>query len=229
MKTLCVAIVVLSLTSVCQSTALTCEQLKKPLDQSPDVSGRWYMIALSSDICLIPTLLNSLLWPSVVVDVTAQDQTTPNIYNANFTFNMHDFCDSEVETFVLKSSSLFDVDSNNAPTGEPDTLLHTGCPDCLVIKGNDDINLLMYLSRRKTVTDAELKEFETQSECMGWSKPEVLNTVHEYKDCKSFDDDNEHDVSTLLAKMGQRMKSSFMSPLRCIGQYIFNIPSIGWT
>ncbi|XP_029007508.1 uncharacterized protein LOC114856059 [Betta splendens] len=225
MKTLCVAVVVLSLTSVCQSAPLTCEQLNKPLDKSPDLSGRWYMIALSSDVCLIPSLLNALFWPSLVIDFKEQD--TPNLYNANVTFNMHDFCDSKVETFFLKSSSLFDVDSNNSPTGEPDTLLHTGCPDCLVIKGNDGINLLMYFSRRKTVTDAELKEFETQSECMGWFKPEVLNTVHEYQECKSLDDDNE-DFSTLTAKMGQRMKSSYTGPLQCIAQDIFYYPRVAF-
>ena len=32
--------------------------------------------------------------------------------------------------------------------------------------------------RRKTVTAAELKEFETQVECAGWSKPQVLSTDH---------------------------------------------------
>ncbi len=32
--------------------------------------------------------------------------------------------------------------------------------------------------RRKTVTAAEMKEFEAQTECFGASKPQVLHTDH---------------------------------------------------
>ena len=38
MKTLCVAVVVLSLSSVCQPAPLACEKLMKQADKAPDVS-----------------------------------------------------------------------------------------------------------------------------------------------------------------------------------------------
>lgn len=36
---------------------------------------------------------------------------------------------------------------SDAPTGKPDVLLQSGCPDCMIIKGEDVIDLAMLLSK----------------------------------------------------------------------------------
>ncbi|XP_029007507.1 uncharacterized protein LOC114856058 [Betta splendens] len=229
MKTLCVAVVVLSLTSVCQSATLACEKLLKPLDQSPDLSGRWFIIAMSSDYCLITAYLNSLIGPTFLVDVTAQD--TPKVYSANFTMNAYGSCVSEVDPFFLEGSNLFKVDSNNAPTGEPDKLLlHTSCPDCIVGQTKTRISLFVLFSRRKTVTDAELKEFATQSDCLGFSKPEVLSTDHVYENCKSVKDKSDDNLPEQSAKVVEKLGGLFTAPLQCFAQSVFYYPraTLGW-
>ncbi|KAK2861819.1 hypothetical protein Q5P01_001352 [Channa striata] len=219
MKTLCVAVVVLSLSSVCRPAPLACDKLLKPVDKSPDLSGRWFVIAMSSDVCLIPALLNSLLWPSFAVDFTAQ--STPNIYESNVTFKILDYCGAEPETIFFERNILFDVDSNNAPIDTAEVLLHTGCPDCLILKGNDSIDSLLLLSRRQKVTEAELKEFRMQADCLEWSEPEVLNSDHDYKNCKSFDDVEATDEE-IWNKMYERLKETYNVPLQCLTKDIYD-------
>ncbi|KAI3369864.1 hypothetical protein L3Q82_024671 [Scortum barcoo] len=176
MKTLCVAVVVLSLSSVCQPAPLDCEKLLKPLDSNTDLSGTWYFIAFSSGNCLVPLLLNFIFLPSVKVDITPRDK--PNIYNATFNIKVSGYCENETSPFIYVNSSAFDIDPNNVPTGGPSELLQSGCSDCLVVKDTDVINIFGFFSKRQTVTAAELREFETQAECLGWSKPQVFDTDH---------------------------------------------------
>ncbi|KAF3690140.1 hypothetical protein EXN66_Car005812 [Channa argus] len=47
------------------------------------------------------------------------------------------------------------------------------------------------IEERKTVTAAELKDFEKQAKCFGWYKPQFFNTDHGYENCKSLDDVSE--------------------------------------
>ena len=35
------------------------------------------------------------------------------------------------------------------PTGKPDVLLYSGCPDCFVVKGYDGIDSMMLASKEK--------------------------------------------------------------------------------
>ncbi|XP_038551733.1 uncharacterized protein LOC119885659 isoform X2 [Micropterus salmoides] len=223
MKNLCVAVVVLSLTSVCQPASLACEKLLKPVDKGPDFSGSWYLIAISSDSCLATTLLNSFFWPSVAVDITSKD--IPNIYNGNFKIKMYGVCANESENYLYENNTVFDVDSNNAPTGSPDVMLQSGCPDCIVAKTDDIINTFVLFSRRKIVTAAELKEFETQTECLGWAKPQVLNTDHDYENCTSLDDDDV-DTSGLSHMIYQRLKNTYTEPLKCLAGNFLYYPSL---
>ncbi|GLD63038.1 uncharacterized protein AKAME5_001469200 [Lates japonicus] len=144
MKTLCVAVVVLSLTSVSQSASLACERLLKPVDKGPDLSGRWYVKAMSSDICVAPVVYT--LWPSIAVDITSKD--IPNIYQFDFKMNMYGYCHNHSSTlFFDGTNTIFDVESNNAPTNVQNVLLQSGCPDCLVMKGWTTINTLMLYSK----------------------------------------------------------------------------------
>ncbi|XP_026205312.1 uncharacterized protein LOC113155049 [Anabas testudineus] len=222
MKTLVVAVVVLSLTSVCQPAPLACDKLLKQADKSPDLSGRWYLIAMSSDICLIPAILNTLFWPSVAMDITAQE--TPNVYNGSYNINMYGYCTSEAELFLFANNTIFDVDENNSPNGESEVLLQTGCADCIVVKGEEAINTLLLFSRRKTATAAELKEFEAQTECLGWSKPQILNTDHEYENCKTLDDSTDVDSSELCNLMYQRVKNTYSVPFKCFTESLIHDP-----
>ncbi|XP_038551734.1 uncharacterized protein LOC119885660 [Micropterus salmoides] len=227
MKTLCVAVVVLSLTSVCQPASLACEKLLKPVDKGPDLSGGWYLIAISSDVCLVTTLLNSVFWPSFAVDVTSKD--TPNIYDVNFKVKMYGYCTNETEQYFYEKNNIFSVSSNNTPSGEPDVLLQSGCPDCIVVKDTDIIDTLMLYSRRKTVTAAELKEFETQTECLGWPTPQVLNTDHEYENCPALDDDDDDtDTSRLSLMMYQRLKNVYTEPLKCLAYDFLYYPRLAY-
>ncbi|XP_040890803.1 uncharacterized protein LOC121179816 [Toxotes jaculatrix] len=218
MKTLCFAVVLLSLTSVCQPASLACDSLLKKEDKSPDLSGRWYLVAMSSDMCVIP-LISAFIWPSVAVDVTSKD--TPNVYEGKYSVKMYGLCTTEPEPFFYGNNSIFDVDSNNAPTGEPDVMLHSSCPDCYVIKGDDVVETLMLFSRRQTVTAAELKEFETQADCLGWYKPQLLSTDHDFENCSSLDDDSDLDTSGLSQKFLKRLKNTYSVPLNCLAGRFF--------
>ncbi|XP_023149784.1 uncharacterized protein LOC111584768 [Amphiprion ocellaris] len=215
MKTLCVAVVVLSLISVCPAASLACQKLLEPVDTDPDISGTWHFIAVSTKYCWVSTIINVLFWPSIAVDVTAKD--TPNIYDANVKFKVYGKCVNESTSLHYANHNLFKANSNNAPTGEADVLLQTGCPDCVVVKVVDVITILALFSRRKIVDAAELKEFETQAQCLGWSKPLVLNTDHDYENCISLDD-AKIDMkvgTTFFTKMYDRVESMYHKLNEC--------------
>ncbi|XP_042360993.1 uncharacterized protein LOC121956694 [Plectropomus leopardus] len=232
MKTLCVVVIVLSLGSVCQAASLACEKLLKPLDKAQDFSGSWYVIAFSTEKCLVGTLMNAILWPSVAVDITPK--TTPNVYSAKVKAKVYGYCETDSEDFFYKptDNKILEVDINDAPFGEPDGLLQSSCPDCIVIKsyGDDFINTFMLLSRRENVSDAEQKEFEAQVECSGWSKPQVLNTDHDYKNCPGTDSlENDSDAAKVFALMRQRLQTNYQEPLTCLVETFRQLPSAAYT
>ncbi|KAF1391968.1 hypothetical protein PFLUV_G00047580 [Perca fluviatilis] len=216
MKTLCVAVVVLSLTSVCQPAPLVCEKLLKPVDKASDISGSWYFIAMTSNTCLVTTLLNYVSWPSVSLKITSKN--TPNVYESNYILKMYGYCDTASEEFLLENNKIF-YDINNTRVAEPDVLLQSGCSDCLVVKGEENIDSLLLFSRRQNVSAAELKEFEKQAECLGWAKPEVLNTDHDMENCLSLDTDD-NDDSELLSLIFQRLGKEYAVPLKCLSESI---------
>ncbi|XP_067444673.1 uncharacterized protein [Thunnus thynnus] len=214
MKTLCVAIVVLSLTSVCQPASLACEKLLNPEDKSPDLSGRWHVIASSADKCWFPLLVNALFWPSIAMDITAKD--TPNIYDANIKFDSHGYCTNKSTPLRYENNTIvLDVDSDNLVTGKSFFLVQTGCPDCLVLKGDHDLKTLTLFSRRKNVTADELKEFEAQAECLGWMKPQMLKSDHDYETCKSFKDITDSDDQAVMSMMDDRVKTMQDDLVKC--------------
>ncbi|XP_074497294.1 uncharacterized protein LOC141771177 isoform X2 [Sebastes fasciatus] len=185
MKTLCVAAVVLSLTSVCQPASLACEKLLKPVDKGPDVSGSWYIIAVATESCWATTLLNSVFWPSIEVIITSM--STPNLYSSKFKFKMYGYCENETEEFLYENNNLYEVDSN---------------------------------SRRENVTAAELKEFESQAECLGWSKPQVLNSDHDDENCPPLDDVDMENMR-IYSMIFQRMKNTYSVQLNCLSETFF--------
>ncbi|KAM6947106.1 uncharacterized protein PEZ65_000789 [Lycodopsis pacificus] len=227
MKTLCVAaVVVLSLSSVCQAASLACEKLLKPVDKAPDFHGSWYFIAISSQSCWVSTIITSLFWSSIEVNITSKD--TPNSYTAEFKYKIHGYCDTDSEDYLYENNTLFDVNINNTPKGEPDVLLQSGCPDCFVVK--DDEGILFLFSRRQNVTDAELKEFESQADCLGWSKPQVFDSDHDYKNCLSVEDEDV-DTSRLSSSIFERIKNTYTVQLKCLTETFYSFPdaAVQWT
>ncbi|TDH13601.1 hypothetical protein EPR50_G00036470 [Perca flavescens] len=211
---------VLNTDHVCQPAPLVCEKLLKPVDKAPDFSGSWYLIAMTSDTCLVTTLLNYVFWPSISMKITSKN--TPNIIESNYSFKMYGYCDTASEDFFLENNMIFDVGINNTRVGEPDVLLQSGCSDCLVVKGEDknkDVDFLLLFSRRQNVSAAELKEFEKQAECLGWAKPEVLNTDHDMENCLSLDTDD-NDDSELISLIFQRLRKEYAVPLKCLSESI---------
>ncbi|XP_068568576.1 uncharacterized protein [Cebidichthys violaceus] len=227
MKTLCVAaVVVLSLTSVCQAASLACEKLLKPVDNDPDLRGSWYLIAISSQSCWVSTVVSSVLWPSIEVNVTSKD--TRNIYTAEYKYKFYGYCETDSEDYLYENNTLFDVNVNSTPLGQPDELLQSGCPDCFVVK--DDYSILFLFSRRQNVTDAELKEFESQADCLGWSKPQVFNSDHDHTNCLSVEDGDE-DMSRLSSLIFERMKNTYTVQLKCFTETFYSLPDTAfkWT
>ncbi|XP_062272521.1 uncharacterized protein LOC133978177 [Scomber scombrus] len=220
MKTLCVVIVVLSFTSVCQPASLACQKLLKPAETIPVLAGRWHGIAFSSELCVLPKLLGTVFWPSIALDVTAKD--TANVYDVNLKINTHGFCANQSETYFARNNHIFDVDSNNLPVGDPHVMLQTGCPDCIVLKRNDILTIELY-SRRSTVTADQMREFETQTECLGWKKPEVLKSDHDYDTCKIIEDDTDTNNAELKAIVNERMEKAKEEIVKCVGEFIILI------
>ncbi|KAL3058276.1 hypothetical protein OYC64_010450 [Pagothenia borchgrevinki] len=212
MKTLCVAALVLSLSSVCQPASLACEKLLQPVDKAPDLSGRWYVIAISSS-CILQ-LVASVLLPSIHVEVTSKE--TPNVFDYLIKMKMQGVCANETEHIFQENNKLFAVDSNNAADGDPDLLLQTGCSDCIVSKGDSVVNLLVLFSRRPNITAAELKEFETQAKCLSLTKPQVLDSDHDFTNCLS-EEDEEAGVS-FLRSIQQRLNDNYAITLKCIAE-----------
>ncbi|XP_031157705.1 uncharacterized protein LOC116051433 [Sander lucioperca] len=218
MKTLCVAVVVLGLTSVCQPAPLVCEKLQKRVEKSPDLSGRWHCIAFSTEFCVATTIMNAIYWPSVAVDFISKD--TPNIYTVNTKFKMYGYCRNESTSdrqSGYKNNTVFDVDSNDAPTSKPMVLLQSGCPDCIVLKEDvNAVNAVMLFSRRQNVSAAELKEFAIQAECLGLTNPQVLNTDHDYQNCLREDDISNAYMNEVMLKGLERLKTKVLDIMKCI-------------
>ena len=101
-------------------------------------------------------------------------------------------------------------------------MVQTGCPDCIVLKRNDILTIELY-SRRSTVTADEMREFETQTECLGWKRPEVLKSEHDYDTCKIIDDDTDMNNPELKAVINERMENVKEDLVRCIREFIILI------
>ncbi|XP_012773568.1 uncharacterized protein LOC101474941 [Maylandia zebra] len=228
MKTLSAALVLLSLISVGQPASLACEKLLKPVDQRPDLIGRWHFIAVSTEFCLSSTLVSALFSPSAAVDVISKGE--PNLYGDTTYLKANGVCINGTSRFLYANSSIFELDSENATVDQPDVLLHTGCPDCLVSK--EDKSHLLLFSRRTAVSAAELTEFETQAECLGWSKPQLLNTDHDYEKCVQFDEDMDEDklsevLLSFFQKTLERMKTTYHLLTKCMAEgFISYYPSL---
>ncbi|XP_004068849.1 uncharacterized protein LOC101172895 [Oryzias latipes] len=219
MKILCTAVVALSLVSVCQPASLACNNLLTPVEKNPELLGRWHLIAWASESCLVTTLFNTLVWPSLAMDVTSTAKL--NTYDYNIKVKMYGYCYNETQTFFYENSKMLEVDSNNSPTGDPDVLLQTSCSDCIIVKSKDTIDTLLLLSRRKSISETELKEFEIQTQCLGWSTMKMLNTEFDFDNCKIIHEDlSDEEAETMglniLSNMSERISNMYYDIYYCI-------------
>ncbi|CAL9694432.1 unnamed protein product [Knipowitschia caucasica] len=67
MKAVCA--VLCALLYVCRAAPLTCDQLTSP-GQVQDLTGRWFVHATSTDSCVLRRTLQTLINPSLMMDVT---------------------------------------------------------------------------------------------------------------------------------------------------------------
>ncbi|XP_005807594.1 uncharacterized protein LOC102225032 [Xiphophorus maculatus] len=224
MKTACAAVVLLSLFSVSQPASLACEVLVRPVDQLQDVQGTWYFVAVASSYCWAVTVLNTLGSPSFQLDITSTNKS--HIYDMNLTVKIGEECANNTAKSFLEMDGISLADGNDAKTNEKGLFLRTSCADCLILKDDDSpANLLLMLSRKPTVTAAELKEFEAQADCLQLYKPQVLNTDH---DCSSSN--TTMDSSQFEREFPERIKNMFSGIFTCVTDKVLYYPRtvLGW-
>ncbi|XP_041639359.1 uncharacterized protein LOC121507212 [Cheilinus undulatus] len=175
MKTLCVAVIVLSLSSVCQHAPLD--------DQSPDLTGKWNLVAISSDVCLFQAYVSAFSLPSFAVDIVAEDE--PHFYNATVQMKVYGLCMEMSGTVFYKNSKTFAVDRNNTPNEMPGStvILQDGCDDCRVFKKEDVPNTFLLFSRRQNIDEPQLEEFSKHAVAGGASKPLGMSLDYDFENC----------------------------------------------
>ncbi|XP_075997272.1 uncharacterized protein LOC142991138 [Genypterus blacodes] len=214
MKTLCVAIVAFSLITVCQMAPMnTCEQLMKPVDKGPDISGTWYLTAVASDSCLLKVGLAQLLMSSLAFEISATDK--PNSYMANMTLRLFGYCyNDNAKEAVFYNGTVISADGEDS-----DSLLSTGCRDCMVIREHvtDVVSIITLMSRRKNITAAELEEFDKQAECFGMSKPQTIGTDND-ETCKPSTDETSivADLFDIIGYLVERYSEIISTYTKCI-------------
>ncbi|XP_041837338.1 uncharacterized protein LOC121637323 isoform X3 [Melanotaenia boesemani] len=219
MKTVCVAAVLLSLISVCQPAPLECKNLTKTVDQGSDVLGRWYIIGVSTTYCWLQAIFNSIVAPSFLVDVTATERQ--HYYDVNVTLKSS-YCDSETLQLFYAVNSMYNTDGQKTDLKmeEKGVLLQSGCPDCLVISGDNDAGIIAILSRRPVITADELQEFEKQAECLGFYKPQIFGSDHDLGNCGNTDFESPEVASVFP----QRLKNMFSELFTCTTDSVLYYP-----
>ncbi|KAM4604122.1 uncharacterized protein ACJ7VT_018729 isoform 2-T2 [Polymixia lowei] len=173
MEVVYVAAVVLSLLSVGQSAPLNdCENLIRPRE-NPDIDmmlGKWAFIAASVDVPLTNKLLKNVV-ESAWLNYTAGSQN--NTLTVTLANKMSGLC-FKLQVNMTFENNTFHIIQIFHYSG---VLLNTVCPDCLLIynKPIEGSTTLHLFSKRRTVTAAELDEFQKQVKCLNLPSPVILD------------------------------------------------------
>ncbi|XP_030004110.1 uncharacterized protein LOC115428969 [Sphaeramia orbicularis] len=195
-----VAVFVLGLLSVGHSAPVTsCETLTQQLDV-PTIDpllGKWIYQA---DVTTVPgsKLLTKLLVKNVWAEVTkANESNSINTFHAQRTLGR---CFSLNIKQTLKNNTLF----MSYPYEASQILLKTSCPDCLVFLGNfsmrgNSYRGLQLISRRRTLTPAEVEEFKKQAECLNLPAPVFIDAETDLCPDGSVTQDTESETTDLTS------------------------------
>ncbi|CAL9700320.1 unnamed protein product [Knipowitschia caucasica] len=159
--------------------AINCDSLtqKINIDSGNPLLGNWMYIAETSTVPGTKALTKKFV-DSVVVNVTP----LPDNRSIKFTQIQKTFgnCMS-LSTIILVANNTMQM---TKPYISSETLLTTGCPDCLVIMGNFTLGSSYYqslvlLSKRRILSSAELDEFKNQASCLNLPAPAFLDPEKE--------------------------------------------------
>ncbi|KAI9548904.1 hypothetical protein NQZ68_003438 [Dissostichus eleginoides] len=138
MKTLCVAALVLSLSSVCQPASLACEKLLQPVDKAPD--KRSYQRGICTRRKRSKEIVVRDKTETRVNRTTTQlmkTQPTRKSATARLTIRSLSSVCQPALLALREAAAASGQGSRYSPHGEPAVLLQSGCPDCVVLKQDD--------------------------------------------------------------------------------------------
>ncbi|KAK5899411.1 hypothetical protein CesoFtcFv8_008895 [Champsocephalus esox] len=168
-------IILLCLMSASHAAPLGCEVLLRPLDQldARHLEGRWLLV------------IGGMCDLSHVESFKSRDSASLNFANASESskmslthiFGFGDSCRYRHFNITLGESS-FTYDQSNHTV----RFLHTSCPDCLVMRFDNESQktLRLYLfSRRREVEQEKVEEFRAQVECLKLLPPVMMDPTKE--------------------------------------------------
>ncbi|XP_034543204.1 uncharacterized protein LOC117815548 [Notolabrus celidotus] len=188
MVSIYISLAVLSLLSVVQTAPLSsCESLIQPLAiQGPEqLLGKWMRVALSSNYEnteLITKTFQDSYWMRLSAD---NESDAIDLMGVVKTFGV---CLTQTAKMNLVNNTLQPIINETLKPGSPGpllvsvsiNLLKTGCSDCLLFLTRNHlvghtIEILFLMSKRQTVTAAELEELKKQAECLNLPEPFSLD------------------------------------------------------
>ncbi|KAJ0033036.1 hypothetical protein NQD34_000143 [Periophthalmus magnuspinnatus] len=205
MKLLLSALVVLSLLYLGHTApVITCESLTQTISiESRDtLLGKWMYVGESTNMAGTRELTKKF-----VDSVFVQVHPLPDISSFEFKQVQKSFgvCATLSSTTVMVNNTLI----TNKPYKAVDHLLKTSCPDCLVVKSNFTLgtnyySILQLLSRRRTLSTAELDEFKQQAKCLNLPEATFLNPDKEL--CSEEQLTDSTDLSSVMnTEMGSKI------------------------
>ncbi|KAM4604168.1 uncharacterized protein ACJ7VT_018753 isoform 1-T1 [Polymixia lowei] len=176
MEVIYVAAVVLSLLSVGQSAPLNdCENLIRPLENpgTDMMLGTWVIIATSYESPGTNKLWKTIVGSGWSKSTAGSQSNTLTVIQSR---KISGLC------FKLQVNMTFENNTFHIikPFPFSGVLLNTVCPDCFLghdktIKGGTTFGALHLLSKRRTVTAAELDEFQKQVKCLNLPSPVIMD------------------------------------------------------
>ncbi|XP_031594693.1 uncharacterized protein LOC116319485 [Oreochromis aureus] len=219
MKAFCVAVLVLNFISVCQPASVACERYLKTADSDQDLTGKWYVIAMSSNSCWATAF--SVLPFSTSVDIAAMEKA--NIYEATFSVKMFGQCKNLTAKLHYGNSTVTEIDSTGAKRDNVMILLQRRCHDCIVMKSDGYIEILVLLSKRTSITADEMEAFEIQADCRYLYKPQIFGSDHDYENC-TVDDGKTEYASSEIPDMQQAVLNMFSQVFTCVQDRVLYYP-----
>ncbi|KAJ0050669.1 hypothetical protein NL108_005072 [Boleophthalmus pectinirostris] len=211
MRLLLTAVSILSLLYVGHTAPTTnCESLTQQINIERDLLlGKWMYIAETTTMPGITELTKTFVESVYVNVIPLPDDRSLEFKQTQRTLGS---CLTISSTIRLENNTM----TITKPTKATDVLLTTSCPDCLVVKGNFSLGTSYYdtlqlLSRRRTLSTAELDEFKRQAECLSLKEPAIMDPQKELCAEKTLTDSTD-----LTAMMNSEVGSQLLGVLDSI-------------